>query len=188
MGRGWVTPSIDDEGRLNLNPLFVGFSNVGPVVRSTTSLIVTPHALGRLWQRTTMDGLEWERVRRTLFLPLHFAPATQLAYTTANSLAGYKCFPLPCHSGMLVAVPFSTDGIPSNVPLAVTYLEPPLSPKWELARRTINGLLLKFHDWEPALAMGVNMQPVFDLSDAIADSFSDSRFAWMREERPDVNR
>lgn len=151
---------------------------------SATSMTLTAHALGRLWQRTELEDLKWEVLRTTLGLPLIFSWAMR---HTAGDL-GLQRIALPCMDGLLVGT-VEKKGL-----VLTTYLEPPLANKWVAVREAFDSLLRQFTEVAQADAesaaqvtrmykagcVGLNVPEVQVLLLSVRKVFDTSEFQWMK--------
>lgn len=181
---GWVLPSVEDK-QLVATTLLLGVGKGGTLaIDSATSMVVTAHALGRLWQRTELEDLKWEVLRQTLGLPLIFSWAMRKA---AGEL-GFQRLALPCMDGLLVGT------VDEGQLVLTTYLEPPLANKWAKVREAFDNMLLQFTEvaqadeeskhqvtrMYKAGCVGLNVPEVQVLLLSVMKAFNTAEFQWMK--------
>jgi len=181
---GWVVPSIVNK-QLLATTLLLGVGKGGTLAIDTaTSMTLTAHALGRLWQRTDLKDLEWKLLRETLGMPLMFSWAMRHAAKQLD----LQRIALPCMDGLLVGKLDKTGLV------MTTYLEPPLSSKWGAVRQAFDSMLEEFTqvahaDAESAAqivrmykagCVGLNVPEMQVLLLSTTKRFDNSEFQWMK--------
>lgn len=181
---GWALPSVVNK-QLVVTTLLLGVSKGGTLAMdAATSMTLTAHALGRLWQRTEVEDLQWDGLRTTLGLPLMFSWAVR----NAAMQLGLQRIALPCLDGLLVGT-VAKQGL-----VLTTYLEPPLAPKWHGVREAFDSMLKEFtevaHADEESMAqvtrmykagcVGLNVSEVQVLLLSVLKMFDTSDFQWMK--------
>jgi len=181
---GWVLPDVVDK-QLTATTLLLGVGRGGTLaIDAHTSMTITAHALGRMWQRTDINDLEWDTLRGLLTPPLMYSWAV---IRTAASL-GWERIALPCMDGLLVGKP-DQGGL-----LLTTYLEPPLATKWMEVRQAFDSLMLEFTNIaqadEPSMeqitrmykagCVGLKVPEIEMLMMYMRKTFDKQDFQWMK--------
>lgn len=119
-----LLPGIKDK-QMHIYGLIISLSKMGAIsVDSRHVATITAHALGRVWQRTALEDLQWDSVRITLGFPLMFL------WPTLKTAEHHKFerMALPCYDGLLL-------GKRAHGALVLTtFITPPMSSKWQEVR------------------------------------------------------
>lgn len=192
----WTLPDIVDN-QLHISGLAVTIQPNGSVdTNSSTPLVFTRHALARLWQRSSLDDLQWDKVMSKLSTPctLHWP------IRAAAKHLGHNQFGLPTSDGLLLC---AVDAGDSGQTVVKTYLGEPMATRWREYRQVVDSLFKgalvavartagesahinaqreAVNTALTSLMLGINTEVMTGMIAMYMDEFTDQSFDWLRED------